>query len=87
MSAKMKIGIKNRSHRYDINKLTSSHGHKYRKDKNCLSIMMLLCITQQLSNAWSSIHEKVKQHWGLVETCVGKFRKFISDKIKSWVTL
>ena len=47
MSAKMKIGIKNRSHRYDINRLTSSHGHKYSKDKNCLSMMMLLCITQQ----------------------------------------
>ena len=51
MSAKMKIGIKNRSHRYDINRLTSSHGHKYSEDKNCLSMMMLLCITQQLSNA------------------------------------
>ena len=82
MSAKMKMGIKNRSHRYDINRLTSSHGHKYRKDKNYLSMMMILCIKQQLSKVWSSIHEKVKQHWGLVEKCAGIFRKFISDKIK-----
>ena len=29
--------------------------------------MMLICIKQQLSNIWSSIHEKVKQHWGSVK--------------------
>ena len=29
--------------------------------------MMLTCIKQHLSNIWSSIHEKVKQHWGWVE--------------------
>ena len=28
---------------------------------------MLTCIKQHLSNIWSSIHEKVKQHWGWVE--------------------
>ena len=28
---------------------------------------MLLTIKQHLSNIWSSIHEKVKQHWGWVE--------------------
>ena len=28
---------------------------------------MLICIKQQLSNIWSSIREKVKQHWGWVE--------------------
>ena len=30
-------------------------------------MMMLLCIKQHLSNIWSSIDEKVKQYWGLVE--------------------
>ena len=30
-------------------------------------MMMLTCITQHLSNIWSSIHEKAKQHWGWVE--------------------
>ena len=29
--------------------------------------MMLLCIKQHLSNIWSSIHKKVKQHWCWVE--------------------
>ena len=24
---------------------------------------MLICIKQHLSNIWSSIHEKVQQHW------------------------
>ena len=58
---------KNRSHRYDINRLRSRHGHKYSKYKNSLSIMMVICIKQHLSNVWSSIHEKVKQHWDWVE--------------------
>ena len=33
----------------------------------CLSIMMVTCINQHLSNIWSSIHEKVKQKWSWVE--------------------
>ena len=32
-----------------------------------LNMMMLLCIKQHLSNIWSSIHKKVKQHWCWVE--------------------
>ena len=48
------------------------HGHKYNKYKMCLCIMMVICIMvicikQHLSNIWSSIHEKVKQHWDWVE--------------------
>ena len=64
---KMKMEMQNRSHRYNINRPMSRHGHKYSKYKKCLSMMMLLCIKQHLSNIWSSIHEKVKQHWGWVE--------------------
>ena len=26
-------------------------------------MMVRLCIKQHVSNIWSSIHEKVKQHW------------------------
>ena len=55
---KMKMKLRNRSHRYDINRPRSRHGPRYSKYKKCL---------QHLSNIWSSIHEKVKQHWGLVE--------------------
>ena len=33
----------------------------------CLSMVMLICIKQYFSNIWSSIHEKVKQHWGWVK--------------------
>ena len=36
------------------------------KHKMYLSIKMVVCIKQHLSNMWSSIHEKVKQHWGWV---------------------
>ena len=28
--------------------------------------MMVTCIKQHLTNIWN-IHEKVKQHWGLIE--------------------
>ena len=59
---KMKTKIKNKSHRYDINRPMSRHGHKYSKYKKCLVMMMLICIKQHLSNIRSSIHEKVKQH-------------------------
>ena len=55
------------SHRYDINRSRSRHGRKYSKYKKRLIMVMLLCIKQHLNNIWSSIHEKVKQHWGWVE--------------------
>ena len=56
-----------RSHRYDLNRPRTRHGHKYSKYKKCLSMMMLICIKQHLSNTCSSGHEKVKQHWDWVE--------------------
>ena len=59
----MKMKKKNRPHRYDINRPRSNHGHKY-SEYNCLSMIMLICIKQHLSNIWSTIREKVKQHWG-----------------------
>ena len=37
----MKMKMKNRSHRYDINRPTSRHGDKYNKYKNCLTMMMM----------------------------------------------
>ena len=52
--------MKNRSHRYDINRPSPRHGHKYTKYKMCLIIMMVIGIKQRLNNTWSSIHEKVK---------------------------
>ena len=33
----------------------------------CLIMVMVMCNKQHLSNIWSRIHEKVKQHWGWVE--------------------
>ena len=55
------------SHRYDINRPRSWHGHKYSKCMRCLSMILLICIKQYLSNVWSSFHQKVQQHWGWVE--------------------
>ena len=64
---KMKMKTRNKSNRYDINRPRSRQGHKYiSKYNKCLSMMMLLCIKQHLSNIWSWIYENVKQHWGWV---------------------
>ena len=41
--------MENRSERYDIDRPRSRHGHKYTKYM-CLSIMMVICIKQHLSN-------------------------------------
>ena len=44
MTMKMRLKMKNRSHRYDINRPIPRHGHKYTKYKMCLSIMVVICI-------------------------------------------
>ena len=44
----------------------SRHRHKYNKCKKCLSMILLTCIKQHLSNIWRPIYRKVKQQWGLV---------------------
>ena len=46
----MKMNMKNRSYRCEINRPGSRHGHKYSKYKNSLSMMMLLSIKQHLGN-------------------------------------
>ena len=70
----MKIKMKNRSHRYDIKRPRSRYGHKYSNHK-CLSMIMLICMKQHLSNTWGSIHEKVKYHWGWAEKRVAYIKK------------
>ena len=49
--------MKNESHIHDINGPEPKHGHKYTKYKMYLSILMVVCIKQHLSNIWSSIYE------------------------------
>ena len=50
---KMEMKLKNRSHRYAINRPRSRHGHKYSKYRKCR-------IKHHLSKIWSLIHEKLK---------------------------
>ena len=68
-----------RSHRYDKNKPWFRNEHKYSKYKNCLTIMMLICIKQHLNNIWSSIHERVQQRWGWVEKKCCLYKKVCSE--------
>ena len=50
MTMKMRLKMKNRSHRYGINRLRPRHGHIYTKNEICLSKMIVICIKQHLSN-------------------------------------
>ena len=50
MIIKTRLKMKNRSQMYDINRPRPRHGHKYTKYKMYLSIMMVICIKQNLSN-------------------------------------
>ena len=77
---KIRLKIKNRSQKYDINRRRSRNGHNYTKYKMCLSMMMIICIKQHLSNIGSSVREKVKQHWGWVEKKCCLFKKAFTEK-------
>ena len=70
MAREMRLKIKIKSQKYDINWPRPRYGHKYAEYKMCLNIMMIICIKKQLSNIWSRIHTKVKQHWSWVEKSV-----------------
>ena len=50
-----------RSQRYDINRPKPRYEHKYTTHKICLSIIMVICIKQQLGNICCLIHEKVEK--------------------------
>ena len=50
MTIKMRLKMKNRLHRYKINRPRPRHGHKYTIYKICLGIMMTICIKRHLSN-------------------------------------
>ena len=45
MTMKMRLKMKNKSHRYDINRPRLRYGHKYTKYKICLSVMMVICLS------------------------------------------
>ena len=51
--------MKNRSHRWGINRPRSGHGHKHNIYKLCLSMIMVICIKQYLKNIQSSVLEKL----------------------------
>ena len=59
-----KVENENRSYRYEKNRPCHRHGHKYTKCNMCVSMVMIICTKQYLSNIVSSDHEKVQQHRG-----------------------
>ena len=66
MKVKMRLKIKNRSQRYNIDRPRPRQEHKCRKYNMCLSNDGYMN-KQYLSNIWSSIHKKVEKHWGWVK--------------------
>ena len=59
-----------KSHRLDINRVSSRHGHKHSKHKNCLSITMFICNKQHLSNIWNSVKKKLSNTEAELKTSV-----------------
>ena len=59
MAMKIRLKMNKKSHRYDINGSSPNMDINILNVKCVLSIMMIRCTTQHLSNIWSSIHEKV----------------------------
>ena len=47
---KMRLKLESKSQKYDIDRPKPRHGHKYTKFNMCVSIMMVTCIKQHLSN-------------------------------------
>ena len=56
VTMKMRLKMKNRLHRYDINGPRPGLRDKYTKYKISLTTMMVICVKQHLSNIWISIH-------------------------------
>ena len=62
MTKKMRMTVKNRIRRYYVNRPRPRHGRKHTKYKNCLVIIMVICVKQHRSSIRSSIHNEFKQH-------------------------
>ena len=58
----IKMKMKNRSHRYDINRFRSRHGLKYSKYKKCLSIMIRYQENSPLENSHPSTSPPENSH-------------------------
>ena len=76
----MRLKMKNTSCRYDKNRPRSGHGHKYIKYKISLSIMMVICIKQHISNILSSINEKLSNTDPGLKKSVAYIKKRVSSK-------
>ena len=75
--------MKNRSHKYDINRPRPRHGQKYTNYKKCIS-MMLICIKKHLSNIRSSVYEKVENTEAELKKSVAYIKTFVVCKLLSF---
>ena len=56
----MRMKVKNRSHRYDINRTRARCGYEYMKHKMCLSVMMVMCISKTEAKSETEFMKKEK---------------------------
>ena len=59
MAMKMRLKMKNRSHRYDINRTSPRHGNRYTIYRMCPSVMMVVCINPYFTFLLSDITTKL----------------------------
>ena len=84
---KMKMKMENRSHWYDIDKPRSRNKHNYSKYKNRLTMIVLICIKQHLSNIWSSITNKLSNIEAELKKSVAYKKACISESVFSKVAI
>ena len=56
MTMKVRLKMKNRYHRYNINRPRPRHGHKCTKCKICLSILMNVCINPHMHKIFLQLY-------------------------------
>ena len=80
---KIKMKMKNRSHRRDINRPRSRHGQKYSKSKKCLIMTMLTFVKQHLSNFEARFMKKLSNSEAKLKKRIALYKKLV---IKSGLT-
>ena len=79
MTMKIRLKVKNKMHIFDI-KLRPIHGRKYTKYKICLSIMMVICIKQHLSNFEAQFMTKLNNTEAELKNSVAYKKAFILSR-------
>ena len=80
---KIRLKMKNRSHRYDINRPRPRHGQRYTKYKMYLSIMMVICIKQHQATFEAQFMKRLSNTEAELKKSVAYNKKRVFQKAKA----